>query len=343
MKSRILQYKKRKSHTSASKYTTGSPHRRRCRARSPSNIPFIRGLDLGDVACPPPVSSATCGREKEPLAFIVAGEARGFLQNGTHLAYKRHVLDSFGVHASKHLFLYLKHDDSNANELGAVASNLRPARMKVVPPQSFEQPLPDGICRPPVGSWKHAAYQARAMRYWSTLEAAWNMVLDFEAQHSLRFGGVFLSRPDLQFERDFGPRCMYDVNTWYTGGLGGPDWLWLMPRHVASAALTSASVFSKCMSGSACCDMQHKAHRDGMAKDKRHEDDWVFSYWIMRYWTLQLGVNVSTRVRGHAHLLAQPPPDASKPYAHVGCGARNCGRYAWCLDEWKDSHFGQVV
>ena len=41
-----------------------------------------------------------------------------------------------------------------------------------------------------------------------------------------------------------------------TGGLGGPDWLWLMPRHVAEKALTSAGVFERCAPDAACCQLQ---------------------------------------------------------------------------------------
>jgi len=304
-------------------------------------MPLIHGLDLGDVECPGEASAAACsGSEKDPLAFVVVGDARSFLENATHSAYKRHVLDSFGARSHRQLFLYLKHD--RPDDIEAVTAKLRPARAIVVPRSTYETPFAPSICIPPVGRWHDPAYQSRTMRWWGALNATWHMVRAFEEEHSMRFGGIFLSRPDLLFQRDFGPRCLYDPATWYTGGPGGPDWLWLMPRLVAAKALTSASVFANCQMGMKCCEMQHAAYRVGNAHDERHQDDWVFSYWIMRYWTLHFNFTVSTRMRGHAHLIARPPPGAQMPYAHVGCGAPNCGRYAQCLDEWKNSHFGET-
>ena len=99
--------------------------------------------------------------------------------------------------------------------------------------------------------------------------------------------------------------------------------------------------------------MQHAVYRDSYSKegpegapfhDERHRDDWVFSYWILRYWALRHNLTVSTKFRGHAHLIAPPPQGkVVKPYAHVGCGAPNCGRYPQCIDEWDLLHHGRIV
>jgi hypothetical protein len=307
-------------------------------------MPLIRGLDLGDAACSSTTTAVnSCRHDKHPLAFLVVGDARAFIENATWNAYQEHVLRSFGAHPAKQLFLYLKHDAPR--ELESMISAMNPARVRVVPRTAHGLTLPSGTCMSPWPSWHRPEYQNRAMLWWGALEAAWGLVREFEAERSITFAGVFVSRPDLLFQRDFGPRCLYDRDVWYTGGLGGPDWLWLMPRHVATQALTTASeISSRCNATSRCCELQHVAHREGKSYDERHRDDWAFSYWILRYWTLRSNLTISTRLRGHAHLITKPPDGkVIEPYAHVGCGAPNCGRYTECLGAWKDLHHESIL
>lgn len=297
-------------------------------------MPLIRGLDLGDASCLMTAPhQEKCAPTPSLLAFIVAGDARSFILPSTYRAYHQHVIRSFNAITSKQLLLYLKHDEPAAIE--PMIAELQPARVRVVARNTHQQPLPNGTCKPPANGWLSPAYQARALRWWMTMNASWGLVRDVEMSLSIRFGAFFFSRPDLQFERDFGPSCLYDKQTWYTAGLGAPDWLWIIPGPLARKILTSVNELTSCHSATPCCEWQHRTHKQNTKLDIHHHDDWTFSYWIMTYWTAQENISVSTRLHGQAHLITKPPPNASTQYAHVGCGAPNCGRYARCPEEWS--------
>jgi hypothetical protein len=256
-------------------------------------------------------------------------------------SYATHVLRSFGAVSSEQLFLYLKHDEPSA--LAPALAALRPARVRVVPRHVRLDLVPNSSCVSPSFSWREKWYQARALRWWGALNSSWAMIREWEREHAMDFGRVFLSRPDLLYQHSFGPSCLYDRKTWYTGGLGGPDWLWLLPRRLAAVVLGgTAHALLHCSASRApgsCCQLQHSAHAANMAKDERHEDGFIFSYWPMAYWRLMHNITLSTRLAGRAHLMTQPPDGGGfAPHpglAAVGCGAPNCGQRNECIDEWR--------
>ena len=177
------------------------------------------------------------------------------------------------------------------------------------------QTVPPGTCLPNEERWSNADYQRRALQWWGALGAAWTMVRNWEREEGhARFESVFVSRPDLVFTDGFGPACAYAGDVWYTAGIGSPDMLWLMPRRIAAAVLSTLHTFTTCSEDSACCRLQ----RSGGDGNDLRADDWAASYWPLSYWTRRLNISVSTAMLGSAKLLGSVK---NRGLAHLGCGA----------------------
>ena len=264
------------------------------------------------------------------MAFIVAGLARDLGHPALLESYQRLVLRAFGANPAAQLFLYLTGNESQ-HTLDVAIKALRPARWSVVPANHHSMTAPSGTCLPRGQTWKDASYQRTALRWWGALNASWAMVLSWERVFAVRFHTIFFSRPDLLFTHAMGPLCThthYDGRTWYVPGLGSPDHLWLMPRHVAAAVLTSVDTFLACRPGDDCCRLQ----QSGSPLDSLRFDEWKFSFWPLTFWTRHANFTVSTALRGSAVLLAKTAADksfgisAANGAAHIGCGKPNCGR-----------------
>ena len=162
--------------------------------------------------------------------------------------------------------------------------------------------------------------------------AAWTMVRNWEREQGhARFESVFVSRPDLVFTDGFGPACAYAGDVWYTAGIGSPDMLWLMPRRIAAAVLSTLHTFTTCSEDSACCRLQRSG---GDAANDLRADDWAASYWPLSYWTRRLNISVSTAMLGSAKARERQKPRAGAPRVRraelrspkrtVAAGRRRC-------------------
>lgn len=289
-------------------------------------MPLVAGLDVGGEPCLP-ISARSCsqshGVTARKTAFLLIGASRQLENPLVHNAYAAHVLGAFGAHSRMQLFLHLGHErprrPGEAHPLDGAIATLQPARIEVVPLSQHAQTVPPGTCLPNGERWSNADYQRRALQWWGALGAAWTMVRNWEREQGhARFESVFVSRPDLVFTEGFGPACAYAGDVWYTAGIGSPDMLWLMPRRIAAAVLSTLHTFTTCSEDSACCRLQ----RSGGDDDLR-ADDWAASYWPLSYWTRRLNISVSTAMLGSAKLLGSV---RNRGRAHLGCGAPNCGR-----------------
>ena len=230
-------------------------------------MPLIQGLDLGGGPCPDEPPSSCPGRPPR-VAYVVAGDARGFLQPRIYSAYAQHVLRSFGGSPESQLFLFLKNIDES--ELASAARVLRPAAVHVERRASSPQMPAAGACLPRWTAWSQDFYQLRALRWWGAMNGSLAMVRKWESARRVVFHTLFFSRPDVFFVRGFGPWCRYQPSTWYTGGLGSPDSLWILPRKLARV-LRSADEFMRCAdhTHATCCAAQRKVD----VSDPRHDDD----------------------------------------------------------------------
>ena len=150
-------------------------------------MPNLDGLDIGGATC---AATARCGQYPlKPLAFSVVGDARSFVAPDVFASYATHVLESFGAHSSKQLFLYLKHDDPS--KLQPALAALRPARAQVVSLSNHSGvKLAADTCLPPWAAWRSGDYQARALRWWLSLEAAWSISSFFSKPADLVATGI---------------------------------------------------------------------------------------------------------------------------------------------------------
>ena len=234
------------------------------------------------------------------------------------------MLGAFGAHSRTQLFLHLGHETPRrpgvSHPLDGAIAALQPTRVEVVPLTHHAQTAPPGTCLPNEERWSNADYQRRALQWWGALGAAWMMVRNWEREEGhAKFESVFVSRPDLVFTDGFGPACAYAGDVWYTAGIGSPDMLWLMPRRIAAAVLSTLHTFTTCSEDSECCRLQ----RSGGDGNDLRADDWAASYWPLSYWTRRLNISVSTAMLGSAKLLGSVK---NRGLAHLGCGAPNCGR-----------------
>lgn len=257
-------------------------------------MPWIEGLDVGGAACATAETHPECPGTAPSVAFLVAGSARQFVRPEVFSSYAVHMLASFRASNSSQLFLYFSAADEEVREVDIqrVTLRLRPAAVRVVRAQpcakaakhehgdSCVPHLPSGACLPNWSWWQSAAYVLRAFQWWSSMNASWGMALEWEATSGSRFDRIVFSRPDLQFHSGFGPWCAYDSHTLYVGGLGSPDFLFIMPRSM-SGILTTLDMFLDCAGqnqSQPCCRVQS-------ANPKRSEavDDWCFSYWPLKH------------------------------------------------------------
>ena len=266
----------------------------------------IPGLDIGDWPCAP-LPLAECSTPATRIAFIMAGQARSFVEPQVYGSYKQHVLEPLAGGEALRLFLYLK--DVRPPEVAAAIAALRPDAVRFASSSDSISPLrPHPACVN--GKWSRKSYLAKALNWWGAMHASWDMVRAWETERRTKFGRVVFTRPDLRYTRSFGPWCSYRPDTWYTGGIGMPDMFWVLPRTMAARVLTTLDIFLECRPGRSCCV--------GQQSDTK---PWLVSYWILKYWSSMYGFNISTRLLGSAMV----PLSTSSTYAHLGCGLPNCG------------------
>ena len=278
-------------------------------------MPLVPGLDVGGEPCLP-TSARSCspahGVVARKTAFLLVGAARQLEHPLVHTSYASHVLRAFGAHSRTQLFLHLGHENprrpGEAHPLDGAIAALQPARVEVVPLAHHAQTVPPRTCLPNEERWSDADYQRRALQWWGALSAAWTMVRNWEREEGhARFESVFVSRPDLVFTDGFGPACAYAGDVWYTAGIGSPDMLWLMPRRIAAAVLSTLHTFTTCSE-----DLSAAASSGAAATGTTCADDWAASYWPLSYWTRRLNISVSTAMLGSAKLLGSVKPRAGR-------------------------------
>ena len=285
-------------------------------------MPLVAGLDVGGEPCLP-ISARACsphGVAARKTAILLVGASRQLVNPLVHTSYATHVLGAFGAHSRTQLFLHLGHETPRrpgvSHPLDGAIATLQPARVEVVPLTQHAQTAP------PAPAFKRGAMvechlSAARATWWGSLGSVDDGAVGREERHA--FESVFVSRPDLVFTEGFGPACAYAGDVWYTAGIGSPDMLWLMPRRIAAAVLSTLHTFTTCSEDSECCRLQ----RSGGDGNDLRADDWAASYWPLSYWTRRLNISVSTAMLGSAKLLGSVK---NRGLAHLGCGAPNCGR-----------------
>lgn len=200
----------------------------------------------------------SCEKPAPRVAFIVAGQARSFLQDEAYKTYDEHLVRSFAVpHSKTFLFLKLERNSSDVQlKLEEAVSLLRPAAMRVIVERTNDGRLYSDlhrdraeahatIVRHPECHWRdiqpHYVLQ-QASVWWGTMASAWSLVEQWELSHradvvftrrgshdapsqdlseqrgqttrrDTRFEVVVFARPDIFYQRPFGPWCEYNLTT----------------------------------------------------------------------------------------------------------------------------------
>eukprot|EP00929_Paragymnodinium_shiwhaense_P011307 TRINITY_DN116878_c0_g1_i1.p1 TRINITY_DN116878_c0_g1~~TRINITY_DN116878_c0_g1_i1.p1 ORF type:complete len:423 (-),score=64.22 TRINITY_DN116878_c0_g1_i1:563-1801(-) len=112
---------------------------------------------------------------------------------------------------------------------------------------------------------------------WSTLLRLHELLADYEERLGGRVDKIIYSRPDLLMcqDLDYYPRGLFMKQAWlWSGGWSkGPDWFWIMARHMATDAFRILEIVdgrTGCKTGQHCCN--HKVHNV------------LFSWFVPMYW-----------------------------------------------------------
>ena len=160
--------------------------------------------------------------DRPTVAFVIAGQARSFLDESGWQTYQQHVLKSFYANAESRVFLHLKLGRGpNLNrrwqELGRAVETLRPAVVRTTLRRDvelresvFDRAGSRGRTHPqhPECFWRDVAphFQlSRAGIWWLTMEQAWESVTTYERDNGFLFDAVVFSRPDITFHKAMGP------------------------------------------------------------------------------------------------------------------------------------------
>ena len=249
------------------------------------------------------------------IAFIVAGQARSFLDDRNWLTYFQRVLKSFYAHGESRVFLHLKLGrgpslDRRWHELSRVVDGLRPAVVRTTLERDVDlrasvmaHAHDGGKGQPrfqhPECFWRDEAPHfvlSRARIWWLTMAQAWESVELYEKDHAMAFEAVVFSRPDIAFERDMGPWCAYDLKrSWYAPwGEMVPDMFWIFPRAIAAKVLTTwTRVVLPCGPGQPCCNLTTRPGERILGRSPNIPqpavgDPVTLSNWMSTYWTRHL-------------------------------------------------------
>ena len=271
------------------------------------------------------------------VAFVIAGQARSFLDERGWQTYHQHVLKSFYANAESRVFLHLKLGRGpNLNrrwqELSRAVDGLRPAVVRTtlqrdveVRESVFDRAGSRARAHPrhPECFWRDVAphFQlSRAGIWWLTMEQAWESVASYERDNGFTFDAVVFSRPDITFHKAMGPWCGYDLKRqWYAPwGEMTPDMLWVFPRAVASKVLTTwTQVVLRCQPGQPCCNLSSLEGEQSLGGGRSpnialYDNTRVtYSNWIATYWSRALkgdleGGGLNYSLRGHGQVAANP-------------------------------------
>ena len=298
-------------------------------------------VDYGDWPCP--ATRPACAGAPPLVAFLIAGEARGFAERYA-ASLKKYVLDDFGAHPDSALLLVLTGAERrNETTWASLRRALRPAVVEFVPDaarpglplESHYARLHHNLSLPGWPSqnatglhhkasrgfyecvngtrWADAAYAAAVDRWWGTMRLALNLLEARERAIGRPYDFVFFARPDVRYLSGFGPWCGYDATTWYSGGHGAPDMLWYMPRGVAADVLNSLDALYGCAGpGHLCCIKDYSSR----------EVEPLRSYWALWYWRAAKGYALSTRLRGNASVVGHHTRVGGRGI-YIGCGHRS--------------------
>ena len=249
------------------------------------------------------------------VAYIIAGQARSFLDERGWLTYYQHVIKSFYSGPGSRVFLHLKLGrgpslDRRWQELAKVVEGLRPAvvhttlerdadlRASLFERDSHAGGPGRGKLLHPECFWPDIAPHfvlSRARTWWLKMAQAWESVERYESEQNMRFQAVVFSRPDITFERAMGPWCAYDLERqWYAPwGEMTPDMFWIFPRAIAARVLTTwTKVVLPCAPGQPCCNLSVRS--DEPILGRYPNVVWelsprvTYSNWMSTYWTRHL-------------------------------------------------------
>lgn len=195
----------------------------------------------------------TCTGEPPLVAFLIAGQARSFLEDEAYLGFDEHVVRPLAL-PRHHIFLFLKLEYNSSmylRRLDAAAHLLRPAAMRVTIERSNDGRLYGDLhrtrqartmLRHPNCFWRdtppHYVLQQAAV-WWGTMADAWSLIEQWESRPSLhqasqhqahrragseasmtprrhqQFDAIIFARPDIFYRAAFGPWCAYNLtSTW---------------------------------------------------------------------------------------------------------------------------------
>ena len=124
-----------------------------------------------------------------------------------------------------------------------------------------------------------------------SLQVKWNHVLTI-------FDIVVYVRLDLRFRQDL-PFTYMDIdwhNEWIWDPMHGPDWLWIMPRHIATDALQTLTLLKKTWTTSSCCwrcaTAENKFRPCPGRAQPEHKCPGLLSWYIPKYWERAGGYNL---------------------------------------------------
>ena len=237
------------------------------------------------------------------IAFVVAGQSRGFIADGGYARYWKHVVLQLAAppvcsRGSCHgepprVFLTLKLERNSSTvhaKLNEMLDLLQPASVSISVERDADMLLyadlhatraaarqrgvtslgGASMVNHPECFWKDIAPHyvlTQAAVWWSTMASAWRSVVAWEDRAGLRFDAILFSRPDIFFFASMGPACAYDLGTtWYAPpGNNTPDMLWLFPRHIARRVLnTYEDVVVPCANhATSMCCNLSMSRRDG--------------------------------------------------------------------------------
>lgn len=249
------------------------------------------------------------------IAYIVAGQARSFLDERGWQTYYQHVIKSFYAHGDSRVFLHLKLGRGPSlnrrwQELSRAVEGLRPAVVRTTLERDvdlrasvLEHQHDGGRGRPafehPQCFWRDEAPHfvlSRARIWWLAMAQAWESVEAYERDHGLIFDAAVFSRPDITYTRAMGPWCAYDLKgSWYAPwGEMVPDMFWIFPRSIAARVLTTwTKVVLPCRPGDSCCNLTTRQGelilgRSANIPQPSVGEPVTFSNWMSTYWTRTL-------------------------------------------------------
>jgi len=313
-----------------------------------------------------PPRFANCSRQlwRPRIAHVVAGMVRWMLEEQMYIAYRRHVVDSLGGHVDSRVFLAIgmgdveeihgKHTGHRTawEALGRLVAALRPAALEVTRPN--DEPRGDAVIRQlrePECFWQGREWNATSTRvsplemisrqgaFWLRLNRAWELVAAWERQQGFTFDLVSFTRPDVYVEGGMGPWCAYADTMRYTWHFPpsnwNPDFLWLLPRTMAHAVLTTwPRVLVPCERGLPCCNLRYPGRASsGCTSSNRavqpplpgchlseHEGAHVGpTWWLLFYWSHVHNFSLSRQLEGYGRMTANPNKPGRNCTVHLGC------------------------